>query len=297
MKGFGIMKDYIILTVAVLLQALPFVLTKLYQTKTGGSNFDKMMFAVLSIFGTLGAFAVNGFRMDFSIFSFVLATATAILSTSYTLVGFYLMKSGNLSLYTLFLMTGGMTLPYIYGIVFLGEPLDPVGLFGVILIILAVFLSNTGKGVLTGKQFAACVLVFVLNGSVSIVSKLHQMADESLAPVDASSFSIMSGISKFVICLVVIMFMKPSKPENRETLRKIPSLLIIVFFAGFANTVSYILQLMSASNLPATVVYPFITGGTIILTAVGGVLFFRDELPKKQWIGIAVCFAGTLLLL
>lgn len=60
---------------------------------------------------------------------------------------------------------------------------------------------------------------------------------------------------------------------------------------------SYMLQLIGAESLPASVLYPFITGGSIILTSFAGVAVFKEKLTIRQWLAVAVCFVGTLLFL
>ena len=61
--------------------------------------------------------------------------------------------------------------------------------------------------------------------------------------------------------------------------------------------VSYLFQLKGAINLPATVLYPFITGGSIIFTALAGRVFFGEKPKKRTLTGIALCFLGTVLFL
>ena len=65
----------------------------------------------------------------------------------------------------------------------------------------------------------------------------------------------------------------------------------------YAPGISFFLQLLGAVNLPATVLYPILTGGTMILSALSGVVLFRDKLTKNNVIGLIFCFVGTLLFL
>lgn len=60
---------------------------------------------------------------------------------------------------------------------------------------------------------------------------------------------------------------------------------------------SYLFQLKGAINLPATVLCLFITGGSIIFTALAGRVFFGDKPKKRMLTGIALCFLGTVLFL
>ena len=79
--------------------------------------------------------------------------------------------------------------------------------------------------------------------------------------------------------------------------KKIKSIFPIVIFALMFDGISYMLQLIGAESLPASVLYPFITGGSIILTSFAGVAFLKEKLIIRQWMAVTACFVGTLLFL
>ena len=76
-----------------------------------------------------------------------------------------------------------------------------------------------------------------------------------------------------------------------------PRLLPILLGSAVASGASYLLQLIGAKTLPATVLYPIITGGSVIFTALAGFVAFHERPSKKQLAGIALCFVGTCLFL
>ena len=51
------------------------------------------------------------------------------------------MENGSMSLYTLFLMSGGMTVPYIWGVLFLNEKLTIFRTLGLVAIIAAIIIA------------------------------------------------------------------------------------------------------------------------------------------------------------
>lgn len=69
------------------------------------------------------------------------------------------------------------------------------------------------------------------------------------------------------------------------------------FIACGEFCISYMLQLIGAESLPVSVLYPFITGGSIILTSFAGVAFLKEKLTIRQWMAVTACFVGTLLFL
>ena len=74
-----------------------------------------------------------------------MAAVFAIVVMLYIFLGFKLMEEASVSLYTLFLMTGGMTLPYLWGAFFLNEKLTVSRIIGLLVILIAIVISNLGK--------------------------------------------------------------------------------------------------------------------------------------------------------
>ena len=67
--------------------------------------------------------------------------------------------------------------------------------------------------------------------------------------------------------------------------------------AAVIGGISYLLQLVSARALPASVLYPTVTGGSMIFSAIAGWIFFKEPLSRRQIFSIILCLIGTLLLL
>lgn len=57
------------------------------------------------------------------------------------------------------------------------------------------------------------------------------------------------------------------------------------FIACGEFCISYMLQLIGAESLPASVLYPFITGGSIILTSFAGVAFLKRKTHNSSMDG------------
>lgn len=284
--------DYFFILGATVLLAVDFALSKLYQKKSGVAITAGLSFnAVNGLFTAVVFFALGGFRFTFSPFSITLAFAMALFALTYSLIGFRILRSGNMAIYTLFLMTGGMTLPYVFGLLFLDEPLKLLRLAGLAVIIAAVVFSNSGTKKPTPTQLTLCVAVFLLNGMVSIISKAHQV-DTLHAPVSSTEFVMLSGIAKFIMSSIALVCIKG---KTTDKLPKPACILPLALFSAVVGGVSYMLQLIGAQNLPATVLYPCITGGSIIFSAFAGKLFFKEKITKPQWISICLCFAGTCM--
>ncbi len=287
---------YLMLTGAAMLLGADFALNKIYQRIYGTA--PKAAFFFNSLLGIITAvifFCINGFKLEFTVYSFVMAGLMSALVMSYNIIGFRLLKSGTMAMYTLFLMTGGMVLPYIWGLLFLNESFSVLRTVGLIVILAGVVLSNFSGERVNIKQIVMCVAVFVLNGFVSIVSKMHQ-SQTSFDSVNAAEFIILGGVFKFLLAGILFLVFK-NKDSSESGDNSLKKAVIIITSSAFIGGVSYMLQLLGAKTLPATVLYPFITGGSIVFSALAGVTLFKERLSAKLIISVILCFAGTLMFL
>ena len=254
---------YLMLTGAAMLLGADFALNKIYQKFYGTA--PKAAFFFNSLLGLITAvifFAINGFKLDLSFYSLVMAGLMSTLVMCYNIIGFRLLKSGTVAAYTLFLMTGGMVLPYIWGVMFLNEDFSLLRTGGLIVILSGVVLSIFGGERVNMKQIAMCVAVFVLNGFVSIISKMHQ-TQTTFDSVNAAEFIILGGIFKFLLAGILFLVFKNKDGSESGGIPLNKAVIVITASAAIGGA-AYMLQLLGAKSLPATVLYPFITGGSIV---------------------------------
>ena len=288
------MVNYILVLIATVLLAFEFAFSRKYQTVEGTAMAAGLRFNMLTgLFTALIFFCLNGFKLEFSPFSVLLVALAALCGTAYNVLSFRILKAGGMTLYSVFLMLGGMLLPYVYGVLFLNEPLTALRIVGVAVIGVAVVLSCRGTYKVSPWVYGLCVVVFLLNGGVSIFSKIHQI--ETAQPViSTTAFVMYGGVGRFVFSSGALLAQgkKAEKPKA--------SFLWIMGIAAAAAAISgasYLLQLTGAAALPATVLYPMVTGGSIIFSALSGRVFFREKLSVYQLVSIGLCLAGTLLFL
>lgn len=293
------MNPYLVIVLADVLLAAGFVLQKKYQLTAGTALRAGLWFNLLTaICSTVFLLVLNQFEVRLSFASVVLALLMTITSTTYGLIGFRIMEKGNLGVYMLFLMSGGMAVPYFYGIWFLGETPSLISSLAFILMIASTFISNISKDKVGKKQLLLCLIVFFLNGIVSTVGKIHQVNPASQW-VTPQYFTFLASAIRIVFVSITLAFCGKIDPKEKEGKVKfsLKPVLWIVLVAAIADSACYMLQLVGATNLPATVMYPLQNGGTVVLTAVAAYLFFGDKQTKKQFIGTTVALIGTLLFL
>ena len=288
------MNHYILVVMATILLAVDFAISKKFQSMEGTDLAPGLKYNALNgLFTAIVFWALSGFQFEFSWFSVILAFSMALCCAAYSLIGFRVLRAGNMAVYSLFLMSGGMLLPYFFGILFLEEELTILRIVGVLVILMAVILSNKSKEKLPMAFLILCLAVFLLNGSVSIISKCHQI-NTTFAPVSSISFIMYSGIGRFVFSSAALLFLKKDGNTAKFSYKKT---LLLIAASALIGGLSYMLQLIGAKDLPATVLYPLVTGGSIIFSALAEKVFFKGKLTKYQLISIALCFIGTCFFL
>ena len=288
------MNNYVLVVMATILLAVDFAISKKFQSMEGTDLAPGLKYNALNgLFTAIVFWALSGFQFEFSWFSVILAFSMALCCAAYSLIGFRVLRAGNMAIYSLFLMSGGMLLPYFFGILFLEEELTILRIVGVIVILLAVILSNKSKEKLPMAFLILRLAVFMLNGSVSVISKCHQI-NTTFAPVSSISFIMYSGIGRFLFSSAALLFLKKDGNAVKFSYKKT---LLLIAASALIGGLSYMLQLIGAKELPATVLYPLVTGGSIIFSALAEKVFFKGKLTKYQIISIILCFIGTCFFL
>ena len=290
---------YLLILGADTLLALCFVFQKKYQSIAGTSAKATLTFNAFAGLATLVIFALLGlcgvYTIQFSPYSLIMSTAATVICLAYMVIGFKLLRAGNMPLYTMFLMTGGMLVPYVFGLGFLDESFSWLRLCGIIFIVAAVVISNTGAARPTKAQIFMCVAVFILNGLMSVTSKVHQ-ADISaqFSPVNSESFILIMSVVKILLCFPISFILTKKANESIKSCVNKSTLFLFVLTAA-ADGGSYYLQLIGAKSIDAGVLYPLVTAGSIIFSAVAGMIAFRERPSRNQWVAMLICLIGTCM--
>ena len=275
--------------------AVNFVFTKIYQLEEGNTFEAGAVFnCLVGFFGAVIYFFICGCRVEITWFSLLMASLFTLLLGLYTIIGFKIMSMGDVSVYTIFLMLGGMILPYFYGLIFLNEKITVLTATSLIMMSAAIILQNGRAEKKANSLFyILCIAVFVLNGGTSIVSKVHQIG-YGFETVSSNEFIFLRNISRFVMFGLMIPFVKKRK---KSIFKMKPMMYVLIIGSALVSSVSGVLQLECAKpgRLPATVQFPVISGGTIIFSAIFGFILFKEKISKKQAFCLALCLASTII--
>jgi drug/metabolite transporter (DMT)-like permease len=100
----------------------------------------------------------------------------------------------------------------------------------------------------------------------------------------------------FFIFTIFAQDQNKQKDIRQITPNKIQAVLTITIYAVVSG-IGLLLLLISAKTVSAVVLYPFVTGGTIVLSVVTARIFFKEKISVPALAGVILAFGGTLLFL
>ncbi|MDF2686483.1 MAG: hypothetical protein K0S55_1665 [Clostridia bacterium] len=271
----------------------------------------------MTLFGAIWMFVLfltaNGFTFELSAISIFYAFIYSVISILCNTSSFFAMTLGKVSTVTLYMLLGGLILPFFYGIIFLNEILTVFKVLGIFLMFLSVFLpmlldKKTDKEQQKSKKIAftvLCILVFILNGLISIVSKAHQINEQAVGTVD---FLILTAVISFTITFVLILILTiKNKKQNKFieaalngvgkafTLKWITIMFCISGAYIIMNGLGNIFSLTCAITMDSSIQFPVISGAVVTLTALLSWIFFKESIKKLDALGIAFAIAGIIM--
>lgn len=280
---------YGLLVIAALLFALQFLFNQQFRRLNGSDGIDSTLTFATYTNGIsfVIMLILNGFKLRITWFSLLIAVLYAAVLLGYNYSSLKSFATANLSVFSIFAMLGGMLLPFAYGVLFCDEAFTLPKAACVLLIGIATAMSFE-KGGSKGGNLKYYIAVFLFNGMVGVLSKIHQ-SNAELA-VDSGSFMATVNATVFLLCLIFQLI------KNKKV--AIVSLKELLSASGCAacNGVGNLLCLIALVSLPASVQFPITTGGVMVFSTVIS-LIKREKPSARTIVSAAVAFAATVLIM
>lgn len=286
-----------LLLVSGFLFSSEFIFTKLYEKECGSDYKATVNFTLISgVLMLLMLLICNGFTVQFSTFSIIMATLFALVNVIANVIAIKAVSIGSVAIFTLFMMLGGTIVPFVFGAVFLNEIVKPVYIIAVALLVVALALpifDKTEKNEKNKKMFwvfiGLCLILFFLNGANTIIGKVHQININAVSTIDFLTIKYMVR----VLCGIVMVLTCPAenKYKNIFTKNSVKS----GFGYAFVHVTATILQLYCALTVDACLMYPLVTGGCLIFTPLLAFILFKEKINKFVLTEIVLSVIATVL--
>ncbi len=289
--------EYIYLVIASIAFASQFMFTKKYQktigeATLGASFFNKMISPIVFVFILL---CLNGFQLSVTPFSLILAIVNVAILLSLAIASLKALSSGSIANYSLYLLSGGMLLPVFYGFIFGGDSIGVWKILSILFILGAIFIKLDTKEKITKKKMLLCFLLFLFNGWVGGVSSIYQDKAISFARPPARDFQILYTLLSMLAATILFAIEAVRKEEIRKNVKAYLKASPWSLGEGLLNGTGNLLLLLSLKVLEPSLQYPIITGGSIFLAAVFGLLF-KEKITTRGWISVGFAVVGTVFM-
>lgn len=311
---------YAMLIGASFLFGSQFMVTKAFEKNYGKTVRASLSFSLLySLFAGVIFFIIklvsSGTVFNLNPFSLCMAFGLSLVNILSSAIGIKTLALGDIAVYSLFLMLGGMIVPFFAGIVFLKESVSVCNLIGVAIMIIALCLpvffdkknKNAGEAQTDGDTkkktsvffYVLCVFLFILNGLSSTLSKFNSVREGAALGAEFTFYTY--GI-QFVISLAAFALTTASgKSDKTQNEEKQPVILFrpVAIGCGAAfgavNGTAFLMSSVAAEHVVAVAQYPLITGATILFSSLLAFLFYREKPTALQLVQIVISLAATIL--
>ena len=291
---------YGLILIAVAMFGGVFAIQDVYRRMRGSGLKISMESACIgALAGLVVLLAINGFSVEFTEFTLLMATLAAIDGLAFTFCSFKALDYINLSLFSLFAMLGGMVLPFFQGIFFYEEPFTLAKAVCVLFICAALALTVEKSDKKKGTAFY--IGIFVLNGMSGVITKLFTSSE--LPKTSEVGYSVwiaiitvaLSGAVWLVLSLREKRCDASCKSVENTSGKVLAKSYTLGALCGIFNRVSNLLLVFALVFVDTSVQYPMVTGGIMIVSTI--ISCFGERKPsKREIISVALAFFGMCAL-
>lgn len=285
------MSAYLLLLLAVLAAAAQNSLVRLFNQQYGSTDrpyylFNAVGYGVVALVSWLLSLGALWFPWQTVLFGMgygVLFFLTLLLYRKALLNG----PVGVCSM----LLSFSILLTIAYTSLRMGEPLRLNDVGGLLAFIVSVCLTCLRGGhAATPQSWYLCSIGMMLtNAAATILTKEHQ----SLMGESHTKAYLLVGFLTASLLSLSVWFLSRKQEESPKPSGRFYRLAIVTGLAVFGS--AYCTTLLM-NRLPAAVLFPTLSAGGVFVTALAGLLLFRELLTIREWFGLLVGLIGIVWL-
>lgn len=270
----------ILLLIAVMVSMLFQSIAQKQYNKRSGNNGTYLFNAICTLSAAILFLCTdeNGFDFETALIPYVIGFAVAFGSA--ILFTFLAIREGSLS-FTSLATSYSLIIPTLYGLLFLNESAGLFLYIGITLLVCSLFLINNRKddGKFSLKWCIFVLLAFLGNGLCSTVQTAQQLR---FAGQYKSEFMIAALLMLSVFFLILSII-----KERADIPHCLKRAALFMVLTGVANgLVNLFVMTLVSRGMAASIMFPVISGGGIVLTTLVSVIFYKEKLCGKQYLGL-----------
>ncbi len=268
----------------VIFSSVQGVLKKVYNIKF--KDGDAFIFSAGTTFFAIIVFVANliisgagfVFAPEYIPYSILFALCYALS----TVFGVLAINIGSLSLTSL-VSSYSLIIPAIYGILFWNEEISIWLIVGIVLLCISLFFINYTKekdSKLSLKWIIFVLISFFANGGCSVVQRAQQLNCDLKFKNEFMIIALIFACLSMLIAGII--------KNKKSILPKLTKGSWTFLICGISNGIVNLLVIILTPVFNASVMFPVIGAGGIILTAMISLFFFKEKLSMQQWIGMGI---------
>lgn len=286
--------DYIMLFASMFTIMIQHVFRQKFND-SGAKN--TLLFSSLTAFTAMLVFVAtnNDWSWNMGIFGYSLAFSLSYGTALATSV--IALKYGPLAKTSL-ISACSLIIPSIYGVVVQGvmrgnkDAFSLTLIVGLIVLIISQFLVNNEKDDKkpTLKWIIYVLLCFLSNGFCSVIQVVKQ---EQYGTQCNNVFMIIAFFMVSVALLIMSLSTKEMRLDVGFTVKKG---WLLALLCGVANGVTNLFSLILGGRMPASIVWPVMSGGSLVLVFLWSFFIKKERYTPVQYVGYALGFLAIVLL-
>lgn len=286
---------YLVTLISVLMETAKNVFSNSFSKTSLKNSTDVYKFNTFMYTGSLLVMLVllcfKGCKL--SLYTIVMAFLFAVVSGGMQSTLLRALRHGPLS-YVNFIQASGLVIPALFGGLFLNQSVSLIQIVALPILVVSMALvmdlkrgENKGGGM---KWIPDAVLSMICLGLVGVVQSMHQASDHA---DEIYGFLTMTFVFIVVMNFIPWKWNEKKEPANFSVRSKaVLQPAISGVFMGVVNVVNLYL----VGVMPTVIFFPIANGGLLIMTMLAAVVFFKEQLNVKQWIGIFIGLVSMCML-
>lgn len=184
-------------------------------------------------------------------------------------------------------------LPVIASFFLYGDTVSFSKILGIIVAIIGVLLSSVEKGKLSfdPKYLGLILVIFFGQGIADILFNFaqSQYVEQAYAPL----YIAVIFLSAFFIGIILLLF---QIFQQKQTFKWRNVLWGIALGIPNYLTIFFFFRALENGFMESSQVYPILNMGVIVISALAGLLFFKEKLSLLNWMGIGLCIVSIALI-
>ncbi|MBQ2135703.1 MAG: hypothetical protein II201_02330 [Clostridia bacterium] len=278
--------NIILVGLCVITLTVQSVFKKLFDgnCKSGQLTFS----ALVSLFALL-VFLIISKSADFTYAVIPYSVLFALCYALTTVKSIFALGCGSLAITSL-IFSYSLIIPTFYGIIFWKEKIGLLQSVGILALLISLFLvrgeADKEKRGISAKWLIFVIISFFTNGFCSVIQRQQQI--EFSGKYD-TCFMI------YALAFAVIILGAASVIFERKTVKQaLKKGFILSSVCGISNGLTNLLVLICVAAIPASLFYPILSGGQLILVFLISVILFKEKFLKRQLFGL---FSGFIVIL